>query len=158
MANIKSVLKTTKSLTKKGKIKGRNKKETRVLRAGCTHHRYNRSGSKIKATVRVAADGTIFCPMCKAEFSESIIGHNEAREIMAKAKEVLDQKTFMAVEANAGNEAIDYLVNFKSFFNKNTYKMLDKIDKVTVKKTGIQKKKKNYKNYGAQSFGGWGTR
>lgn len=26
MANIKSVLKTTKSLTKKGKIKGRNKK------------------------------------------------------------------------------------------------------------------------------------
>ena len=38
----------TENLSKKGEIKGRNKRQTKVLRGACMHHVINRKG-KVKA-------------------------------------------------------------------------------------------------------------
>ena len=35
---------TNKALTKKGRLKGKNKKETKALKNACMHHKINRKG------------------------------------------------------------------------------------------------------------------
>ena len=46
----KALLQVTKSINKKGKLKGRNKKETKMLKGMCTHHKINKNG-KVKMRV-----------------------------------------------------------------------------------------------------------
>ena len=59
------VIEVTKNLNKKGRIKGKNKKETKALKGMCVHHKLNNKG-RIKPTLVGASKGYCYCSLCGA--------------------------------------------------------------------------------------------
>ena len=63
--------KITDSLNKRGEIKGRNKKETKNLKAMCMHHKYTKKG-KLRPEIINDGAGKCTCTMCTHSFSTEI--------------------------------------------------------------------------------------
>ena len=107
MERIKSLEMVSKAVNKKGKLKGKNKKETRGLKAICPHNRYNKKG-KMRPTIVNNNDGTCTCALCGATFSTKIYKGDMLKDAIQPFKALNDQAKYMAAASGAGAKAIDY--------------------------------------------------
>lgn len=150
-----SVQVVTNSLNKHGEIKGRDKKETRNLRAMCPHHKITRKG-KIKPAVYNDGNGTCTCEMCGHKFPTHLFDKDETSKIVGKVTQLLDQSRYMAEAANLGKETKRYLAE-TSVSVSHLPKTYGKIKRV-VEKSENTKKRKNKNNRGrggSETYGGW---
>lgn len=150
----KAVSAISKSLTKKGKIKGKNKKETKYLKRACTHHYYNRKG-KLKAAFFNNSNGECICELCGRSFQTKIESKNDVRNKVEDALSLANQAVVAAVSGSLGEKAVDKFVNLKVLleeFPKDYSRTMNAISK----EDNIKKKKKNHNNGGGSSqYGGW---
>lgn len=149
-----AVLSTTEALTKKGKLKGKNKKQTKLLKAACCHHVYNRKG-KLRPTYHDNSHGNVTCELCGRSFSVMWADKDKINDIIKPVLSYMDQAAAGAVAGNLGEKAVDTLVHTKvavTQFPKN----YEKVMKV-LHKASRMKKKKNRNNNGGGStqYGSW---
>lgn len=145
----------TNSLNKHGEIKGKNKKETKNLRAMCTHHKYTKKGKK-KADIINEGNGNITCLMCSSKFNTHLADKNEIHKIVNKLLQYLNQCKFMAEAAGLGKGTINYLAELcvqVSHFEK----VYCKTKHVVERAEHVKNKKKKNKNYGtgSEDLGSW---
>lgn len=149
----------TNSLNKHGEIKGKDKKETKNLRAMCPHHKITKKGN-IKATIINDGAGTCTCLMCGASWSTDLPDKDEVKKILKPVKELLDMSRFLAEAADLGKETKAYLAKV-SVDMAHLPKTYNKITHVVKKSESIKNKKrkgnKNNNSYdgGSQRYGGW---
>lgn len=151
----------TESLNKHGEIKGSSKKETKILRGLCVHHKYNKKG-KIVAEIVNDGEGTCTCLMCRHEFTTKLPTMKELDEIVDEMIKLNDQAKFMAVSVDAGDETIKYLaaMGVQLMNYKKTYSKLKSIaERQETIKNGKKKKSKGKDNFGSGSgnYGSWGS-
>ena len=154
MKAAKNVVKVTKSTNKKGNLKGKNKKETKMLKAICPHHRINKKG-KVVPTIFNNGDYCI-CTLCGAKFRANFYSKEEVKEAVGAMKEMNNQAKFMSVATNAGENMCDYFGSFGAMigtFSKN----MKKITKVAQKQGAVKEKKKKH-DQGSSMYGSWGQK
>lgn len=146
------IMQVTKSLDNKGKIKGKNKKETKVMRWGCVHHRYTKRG-RIKSTT-IKDGNALLCTACKKEISGQFYKDAAVKKATEQLMDVAQQAKFLAVACNTSNRTIDYFSKFSielHMFPK-AYKRVAEI----ASNRGKSRKKKQRSQYtGSQEYGGW---
>ena len=158
MANkSKSVMKVTKSINKKGKLKGHNKKETKMLKGICPHHRINKHG-KVKPTIFSNDGEYCICTMCGAKFPAKFFTNDEIKTLVNDMEEMNNQNKFTSVATNSGDQMVDYFGQFGvmlKVYKKNAKKLRN----VAEKQGNVRNKKKN-KNGGSGSsmYGSWGQK
>ena len=153
--NIKAVSVISKSLSKKGKIKGKNKKETKYLMRACTHHYYNRKG-KLKPAFINDSNGSCTCELCFRSFPTKPETKAEVKDKIAPVLALVNQAATASVAGELGEKIVDTCVNLKVLleeFPKNYNRTM----KAISKEDNIKKKKKKDGNNGGGSsqYGGW---
>ena len=150
----KAVSAISKSLNKKGKIKGKNKKETKYLKRACTHHYYNRKG-KLKAAFFNNSNGECICELCGRSFPTKPETKSEVRNALESVLGLANQAVTAAVAGSLGEKAVDKFVNLKVLleeFPKDYSRTMNAISK----EDNIKKKKKHNNHGGGSSqYGGW---
>lgn len=158
MANerIAVVYDITKSLNKHGEIKGRNKKDKRMKKAKCVHHKYTHK-MKLKPTIFNSGDGYCVCTICGKRFPTALFDDDSVKKSVKGIQEINEQAKYMSVATGAGKEAVEYFsktgVVLQSF-GKN-YK---KVRLLAQKQNSIKgKKKKKRGGSGSSQYGSWGN-
>lgn len=145
----------TASRNKHGEIRGENKKETKNLKAICTHHYRNKKG-KIKAAIINDGNGICTCELCGHRFPTKLYQKDDVDKQVGKVRELVDQSKFMVQSADLGKEGLHYLCTLSTYLTKFP-KYYGKV-KHTVEKSENTKKRKNKNrnsNSGSESYGGW---
>ena len=154
--NLGAVRLITNASDKKGRIRGKNKKETKQLIAMCPHHKYNKKG-KIKPIIEYD-DGVCTCYLCGAQFPAVPYDNDSFNKIHTDMTEVIDQAKYMAVEIGAGPETQEFLSSY-AVQHKKFKKTYNKIKDVAVKQSRVKKKKHNGSSGGGSSrYGSWNTK
>lgn len=158
MEKLKVVYQTTKVLNKKGKIKGKNKKETKALKAQCCHHMYNKK-MKQKPTIFRTGDDYAICEACGARFPVKVFEDDELNARIKGFEEMNNQAKYIAVAVGAGNSTVEYFSKVGAAIQpfKKTYK---KIRTIAQKKNSLNKKKNKKGNRtggGSAQYGSWGS-
>lgn len=154
----KAVVAVSKALNKKGKIKGKNKKETKYLERACTHHYINKKG-KEKPAYFNNSNGECICELCGRSFQTKIDTKEDVRNKLEAARSLADQAAAVAVAGHLGEKAVDKFVNLKVLlaeFPKDysrTMKAISKADNIKKKK-----KKNNNGGGGSSQYGGWSNK
>ena len=117
MAKPKVILKVSKYVDKKGRLKANSKKETKALRGLCPHHRLNKHGN-MKSTIFNNDGEYCICTMCKAKFPADFYKDDEIDTLVKGMKELNNQNKFTAVATNSGENMIDYFCGFGSMLVK----------------------------------------
>ena len=149
----KAVSAVSKSLNKKGKIKGKNKKETKYLQRACTHHYYNRKG-KLKAAFINNSQGECVCELCMRSFPTKPETKDNVRNNLETALGLANQAVTAAVAGGLGEKAVDKFVNLKVLLEEFP-KDYSRTMKAISKEDNIKKKKKNNNGGGSSQYGGW---
>lgn len=150
----KAVSAISKNLSKKGKIKGKNKKETKYLQRACVHHYYNRKG-KLKPAFINAPNGDCVCELCHRSFPSRIESKESVKNMIEPILGLLNQSAAAAVAGKLGNKAVDEIVAIKVGIEKFP-KTYTRITKAVSKADNIKKKKhKNENGGGSSQYGGW---
>lgn len=140
-----------KSLKKKGKIKGKNKKETKILRGMCPHYMLSKKG-KLKNMI-VKDDNECICPICKKSFPGKFYDDDKIDSIVDNTERLLNQAKYISIAIGAGAKTTEYLMQ--------TSGMLVNLKKVTrrlrdlARKKGNIKSKKKQNGYGSERYGSW---
>lgn len=152
----KAIEEVTKATNKKGKLKGKNKKETKVLKAVCPHHKISKKG-KIKPTTFRSSDGMCICSMCGAKFPARFYKDDDVDRIVGDMETLNNQSKYMSTAIGAGPKSIDYFCNMGA--ELSTYgKSYRKIREVADKR-GRAKQKKRKRTFGGSSeYGSWSMR
>ena len=150
---LKSVEQISKNVNKKGRIKGKNKRETKALIGMCPHHKYNKNG-KLKPTIFSNDGEYCICSMCGAKFPASFYKNEEIGEIIGEMKVLNNQNKFSAVATNAGTEMNDFFAQFGVMLQH--YKKNSKKVRNVAEKQGRVKEKKKQHNGGSSMYGSWG--
>ena len=152
-------LKSSKSLqlisskvNKKGRIKGKNKKQTQLLRGCCCHYIINKKG-KVKSRLERSEDGEkLFCTLCGEEFDRNLLNDEQLDETVGAFKEALNQYKLMSVKLNNNIKGIEYgaqlggqLAPFKKMYKRSR--------NVIMKQKKVKNNKKN--NFASNSIGSW---
>jgi cation transport regulator ChaC len=139
--------------TKHGKIKGKNKKQTKVLRGACVHHTTNHKG-KVKPTIGNNDGKVCRCRLCGGTFKPSTYDKEAAENKIKGMREINNQAKYLAVALGTANENIRYFSELGSMielFPKNYRKLASIAEKVE----SVKKKKKNRDNDNYSSLGSW---
>ena len=152
----KPVKLVTEALNKKGALKGKSKKETKVLKALCPHHKYSKKG-KLKPTIFNNGDGTCVCTMCGKKFPASLYNNENLGQIVGDMKTLNEQSKYMAVATGAGPATIDYYSQFGVMIG-NYKKSYKKLRNVIAKQDSIKQKKKKRAGTTSAQYGSWGRR
>lgn len=149
----KAVVEITKNINKKGHLKGKNKKETRVLVGMCVHHRINKHG-KLKPTIFNNGDGYCICTVCGAKFKTQFYENKDLGDVLGDMKLLNNQSKYMATAINAGDQTIDYFARVGVMLEdyKKTYK---KVRAVAQKQGNVRSRKKHTQS-GSSAYGSWG--
>lgn len=147
------VMNITRNVNKKGKLKGKNKKETKFLKASCPHNKITKSG-KLKSTVSIN-DNYCICELCGKRFPASFYDDSEIKNVVNSMIELNNQNKFTATAANCGEETVKYFSNMGVILD--SYKKRSKKTRNLAKKTSAMKKKKHGNNNNYNSYGSWGT-
>jgi hypothetical protein len=154
--NYKAVNAISKAINKKGKIKGKNKKETKFLLRACAHHRINRKG-KLKPAFINNSNGKCVCELCGQSFPTKPATKAEIREMIQPVMESLNQATAVVVAGNLGDKAANRFVELKVALAEFP-KYYSRTMKAISKADNIKKKKKNNggdNGGGSSQYGGW---
>lgn len=142
----------SKIYKKKGKIKGRNKNETKLLRATCTHHVYTKN-EKLKPVLIAKDNVVLICKVCGARFTAQFKTKEEKKEIIGSYREMLDQLKFISVAVGADKKTVSFIT--QQCVNLITInKISKKLYKVADKSSSKDKRKKN-KGYKQNQMGSW---
>lgn len=146
----------TNNLNKHGEIRGENKKQTKILRAACPHHKINKKG-KIKPTVYNDGNGNCTCYLCGAKFGTKLYSKEETKEMCGKVKKILDQARFMNQAADLGKESGTYLAKLSVDLSAlpKTYGKIKKAVERTEHIKNRKKKNRNGNNNSGSSYGAW---
>lgn len=153
----KPVEQCTKSLKKNGKLKGKNKKQTKMLKAICTHHKYNHKG-RLVSKIFNNGDGTCHCRMCGATFTtKHAKNKKEINSNLKPFKNMLNQLKYTIVACGLGAKSLDYACNLAASVEQFP-KVYGKAMAVAKKKDdlGNKNKKKNNSRGGSSQYGSWG--
>ena len=156
--NIKAISTISKAINKKGKIKGKNKKETKYLERACLHHYYNKKG-KLKAAIVNNDNGLCVCELCGRSFSTKLRSKDDVRNIFEDGLSIVNQAAYAATSAHLGEEAIDKMVKLKVLIEEFP-KDYSRIFKAVSKEESINNKKKKHNNSGngSNQYGNWSTK
>ena len=150
----KAVNAISKAVNKKGKIKGKNKKETKYLERACVHHIINRKG-KLKSKFFNNSNGECICELCGRSFQTKIEAKTDVRKKIEDAINLANQAVTAATAGSLGEKTVEKLVDLKvslEEFPKN----YSRIMKAISKEDNIKKKKNNNNGGGGSSqYGGW---
>lgn len=143
----------TESLSKKGEIRGRSKKQTKVLRGACVHHVINRKG-KVKARIWNDGKSVCTCTLCKFKFGTKLFDDKSLDAEVNAIQRLNNQAKFLATAAGADEETVRFFseMGSKLMFYGKSYR---KLRSVVEKRDSISKKKTKNKT-GSQNFGSWG--
>lgn len=153
--SILSILKQNTS--KNGKLRGKNKRETKILRGACVHHTLNKKG-RVKSTIDASrADGTCYCRQCGHEFKAGAYSKPEVKEMLAPAKDVVNNLKFLSVAVSAGSDTVRFSAELGSMLEllPKTY---NQVANIALKSISAKNKKKHGKNKYemSNSIGAWG--
>ena len=151
---LKTVALITKSLNKKGRIKGKNKKETKALKNACGHHYYSKKG-KVKPLFFNDNNGHCICEACNSQFQTAIESKSEVKEIVAPVINLADQAVVAAISGNLGAKTVEKITGLKVVLH-DFHKDYAKIMKAVSKRDNLSKRKKKTNTYGSASYGSWG--
>lgn len=144
----------TQKLNKHGELKGKNKKETRLIKDTCMHHKIGKKG-KVKA--RIELDNNVaHCTMCNHEFTVTPYEKDERNRITNDMWEFTDQTKFMAAAVGADESTMRALAEFGVGID-NIKKINKTLTKIVKKEDMLSKKKQKNKN-SSQSLGSWNVR
>jgi len=150
--SVVSVIKA--NTTKKGKIQGRNKHETRIMKGACPHHTINKKG-KIVPTLVSDRDNSKYriCRLCGARVEPTTYTKDELSKKLQGAIDVDNNMKFLSVAANSGESMVRFSSELGSMLKlvKKYYRSIAK----TVEKREKIKNKNNKKNRGNDSLGSW---
>ena len=142
----------TEKVNKKGKIKGKNKKETKALKSMCMHH--IKKNGKIKSkTENVEGKKYIRCKMCEKLIPGQLLSREEVNDIMRRFDPLVQQMKFMAASMGADKQTIDFAANL-GLVTSQVPGVYDKMTKVVAKKAKLKSKNKSPQQRSA-AFGGW---
>ena len=150
---LKAVNAVSKALSNKGKIKGKNKKETKYLKRACTHHHYNRKG-KLKADFFNNANGQCICELCGRSFPTKPESKDNVRKALETALGLANQAATAIVAGDLGEKALEKVVNLKVLLEEFP-KDYSRTMKAISKEDNVKKKKKNNNGGGSSQYGGW---
>ena len=151
---IKIVEKISKSISKKGKIKGKNKKESKYLKKACVHHYYNRKG-KLKPAFFNTNDGYCVCESCGRRFPTKPETKSNVKDVVEDILGLANQAVTATVAGGLGEKAVDKLVLFKVMLEEFP-KDYDKIMKAISKEENLRRKKRKGNNGGGSNqYGSW---
>ena len=155
---LKAVAAISKSLDKKGRIKGKNKKETKYLKRACGHHYYNRKG-KLKPMFFNSGDGHCICEACGREFPTTNMPKEDVKELAGNVLGLANQAVTAAIAGSLGEKAVDKFTNLKVLLEEFP-KDYSRTMKAVSKEENLRKKKKKSGNNGGGSsqYGSWGKR
>lgn len=149
----KSVMQVTKHLTKKGRLKGKNKKETKALKGLCPHHKFTKRG-KIKPTIFNADGHYCTCYMCGQEFRAGFYDDDEIKELVDGMKELNNQNKFTSVATNSGESMIDYFAQVGVALEQYV-KNAKRVRNVASSASKAKRKKRRTRS-GSSQYGSWG--
>lgn len=145
----------TANRNKRGEIRGKNSKETKNLKAMCTHHVYGKKGKK-HMTLISEPNGMKTCTCCGESFPSRLFKKEELKKIVDDMKMAVNQTKFFVEAADLGKDTEKYLVRMSTDLAhfKKTYK---RVGKTLIRSEHIKNKKKRNKNRGASSnqYGSW---
>ena len=150
----KSIKAYSSKVGKKGRIKGKNKKETRTLKGMCTHHVLTKKG-KLKSRLEKYDADTRICRLCGHTFKPDFHEGEKFEATFNNAREVLDQMKYILVKIGAKPESIDFVCQAAGYW-EHMPKMYKKTIAVAKKRDSL-KNKKSKKNR-AEVFGSWKIR
>lgn len=133
-----------------------DKKEKKILKAGCPHHYLGKKG-KPKAALERCGDITR-CKICGARFTVKFYTDEAIKNAINEVIDINNQAKYIAVGAGFGKEASDYLGEFGVSLQKypKTYK---KLKYSLQKKNKIKKNKNHNKNRsGSSQYGSWSVK
>ncbi len=148
----------TKSLDKHGRIKGKNKKETKKLKDECFHHIKSKK-HKIKPDIQNDGQGTCTCYACNHKFRTHTYSKDDMRDLCDNFMEVVDQAKYITVAANLGRNAEEYLVHLTGAV-RTFPKFYTKAVKVVSKEESTKKRKKrknsnDWRSTDSYQYGSW---
>ena len=151
----KSIIQVTKHLNKKGRLKGKNKKETKALKGMCPHHKITKRG-KVKPTIFNQDGKYCICYMCGQEFPMNFYKNEELDEIIGNMKELNNHNKYTSVATNSGDGMVDFFANVGVALEQ--YKKNAKRVRNVASKEHNVKRRRNNKATGSSQFGSWGRR
>lgn len=138
---------------KKGRIRGKNKTQTKILRGACVHHTINGKG-KIKPTIGNDGKSTCTCRLCGGYFKGRPYSPEEVEKKFSGAKEVVNQMKYLAVAVKAGPEAVRFSSELGSML-EIAPKHYKKIGRVAEKAEQVRNKKKKKRGDDMSAVGSW---
>lgn len=153
---LQSVQIATKYRTKKGRLKGDNKKQTKTLRLACPHHYYSKKGALKSATFAPNND-VLICEQCMKKIPAEQADNNEVKKLVKNIQGLIRQVQYANVEINGGEkvqkEANELMVRIDKF--PKMYKRVFSIVGSMTRKSKNNKKRNKRKNGGTQQWGTW---
>ena len=153
MARIKEIVMVDKCLNKHGKIKGKNKKDTKLKRTSCVHHKYNRKGN-LRNTCFPISDNQLQCKRCGAVINTVNYSKKDVKEAIEPVIEILESNKFVAAATNAGQSVVSYLVQTENMV-KQMPKVSGKLSKIASKRSSVKNRKKKHDSYDSSKYGNW---
>lgn len=142
----------TRNLDKKGRLKGKNKKETKMLKGMCLHHKYNKHGDR-KPAIVPGGKKFYYCKMCGSTIRLNTYTKEHLTEVVEEMTNINNQAKYLATAVNAGNAAVEYfascgiaLTNYKKYYIR--------VATIARKQSKIKKRKKRSEGSSAQ-YGAW---
>lgn len=161
MGKYASELKKVKSFTtfndhisKKGKIKGKNKKETKILKGMCPHVKISKKG-KVKNMIINNRKGACVCQLCGKTFPANFYSDEDYARIIDDFEKSVNQTKFMAVQVNGGTKTIDYTMQLGGMLSQ--YKKIATRLRDISKKQGKVKDKHKKRDTSRNVYGEWDT-
>ena len=152
MKTPKAVIQITKNLSKNGKLKGKNKKETKALKAAFPFHKLNKKGRLVPTTF--IQHGYNICTVTNKKFPARFFSKEEIKDRLDNMEELINQGKFFAVATNAGDGMVDYFCKIAVEFSRFK-KNFKKVSKIATKQSSFKDKKKNKHNDVSSSYGSW---
>lgn len=148
-----SVIDVETQHVKKGRLKGANKKQTRILRGSCVHHVITKNG-KIKGTWSNNGKGQCQCYLCKATWPTKMLDKYEVEKKLHGAKELVNQAKFISQAINADRKTVTFYANLGASLEMfpNEY---NNIKRIVEKRDSLKKKKKKGGNSGPKTTIGY---
>lgn len=143
----------TQHLSKKGKLKCDDKKQMKVLRGACVHHKLNNNG-KIKAQISSNGKGERFCRICGATFTTTPFDDESLASILSDMENLNNQAKFVVTAVGADNSSQRFFAETGSIL-KLYPKAYQKLIKVAKKADSVKKKKKKNRSDGSSTYGSW---
>lgn len=143
------------NINKKGELRGKSKKETKILKKACFHHKITKKGH-LKPTIYNNGDGVCTCLTCGASFPTKIATKEELEEMIKKVRQYIEQLKFMAASAGFVDKGLEEYILMLQIYLSKLDNLYCRITKSVRKKENFSKNKKKKNNGGSNSsLGGW---